>query len=184
MRHLGHYISFGVNLVMFAFVCVFIVREASRRKNMPSHWLRYGPSYLAVAAALLIMADQTRHVLQDTGVWHSGAWPGSSQYLDDCDQTVVSVPASNCTVNSDCGAVPCGTHGHFAVINGSTCRSCDVGAGACVESAESFGCLSAVGWVFTVLFTYTGFGLFFFASFWNANLVGKLRAIAVKWEAV
>jgi len=32
--------------------------------------------------------------------------------------------------------------------------------------------------------TYSGFLLFFFASFWNANLVGKLAAISAKWRAL
>jgi hypothetical protein len=32
--------------------------------------------------------------------------------------------------------------------------------------------------------TYTGFLVFFFASFWNANLVGKLAAIRTRWRAL
>jgi hypothetical protein len=53
-----------------------------------------------------------------------------------------------------------------------------------VENAETFACLSLIGWIFTVGLTYSGFALFFFASFWNANLVGKLRDIADKWKSL
>jgi len=188
MRHLGHYISFGVNLAMFAGVCAFTLSQSKRRKRFPTHWLRYGPTYLVTLAALMIMADQTRHVLQDLQIWKSAAsgWmPGSAMYMDDCDAKVVSVPIWNCSdaSNAQCGTIACG-NGHYRVENGTTCRSCDVEHGVCVESAESFACLSTVGWVFTVALTYGGFLIFFFASFWNANLVGKLKAIHSKWQAL
>lgn len=189
MRHLGHYISFGVNLAMFAGVCWFTLSQSRRRRQMPTHWLRYGPSYLVCLAAVMIMADQTRHVLQDLQLWKSSSaskWiPGSAMYVDECDEKVISVPAWSCSdySNSTCGTIACG-NGHYRVDNGTTCRSCDVSAGVCVESAESFSCLTAVGWVFTVCLTYGGFAVFFCASFWNANLVGKLKAICDQWKAL
>lgn len=129
------------------------------------------------------MADQLRHVLQDLKIWKPGPFPGSSQYMDQCDIKTVSSPFSNCTVNADCGTYDCG-NGHFAVIAGGTCRSCDTVQAVCVENAETFACLSLIGWIFTVGLTYSGFALFFFASFWNANLMGKLRDIGEKWRAL
>ena len=65
-RFLGHWSAFGVNLIVFAFSMVFVYRQSVRRARQPTHWLRYGPTYLTIVAALLIMADNTRHVLQDT----------------------------------------------------------------------------------------------------------------------
>ncbi|KAG2424578.1 hypothetical protein HXX76_014458 [Chlamydomonas incerta] len=46
-----------------------------------SHWHRYGPAYLLVIATPLLLADLTRHSLQDAGVWTG---PSSRMYRDDC----------------------------------------------------------------------------------------------------
>jgi len=51
-----------------------------------SHFETYGPTYLCIVAALMIMADLTRHVLQDADVWPAGPWPNSSQYRPDCHE--------------------------------------------------------------------------------------------------
>jgi hypothetical protein len=51
-----------------------------------SHWKTYGPTYVCIIAALMIMADLTRHVLQDAAVWPEGPWPGSSQYRPGCHE--------------------------------------------------------------------------------------------------
>jgi len=48
-----------------------------------SHTETYGPTYLCVLAALMIMADLSRHVLQDADIWPA---PGSSQYRPDCHE--------------------------------------------------------------------------------------------------
>jgi len=50
------------------------------------HCNKYGPAWLATCAALLIMADLTRHVLQDLEWWKGGDWPGSSEYRSDCHE--------------------------------------------------------------------------------------------------
>jgi hypothetical protein len=34
----------------------------------------------------MIMADLSRHVLQDAEIWKAGPWPGSSQYRADCEE--------------------------------------------------------------------------------------------------
>jgi hypothetical protein len=54
----------------------------------------------------------------------------------------------------------------------------------CSDNAETYACLTSVGWVFTIVMTYLGFGCFFFATFWNANLLGKLEAIRDQWHAL
>ena len=159
-------------------------RQSARRVHQPTHWLRYGPTYLTIAAALLVMADNTRHVLQDSKVWPSGPWPGSSQYRSDCLTRNWKAPATPCTNSSECGIFPC-ENGLFAEGQGKPCYECYRGDGLCSAGAlESIACLSAIGWIFTVGMTYTGFLIFFFASFWNANLVGKLMAIRAKWRAL
>jgi len=104
----------------------------TKRKKLPP-LKKYGPFCLTVAAALFVMADLLRHVLQDTGVWKEGPWPGSAQYRSGCEQ-------------------------------------------------ENITCLSPVGVVFTIIFTYSGFILLFAGTMWNANLLAKLKDIREQWK--
>jgi len=48
--------------------------------------------------------------------------------------------------------------------------------------AENMSCLSFTGWLFTVIFTYTGFILLFIGSMWNANIVSKFKEIRTRWR--
>lgn len=182
-RHLGHILALGVNAAVFLFSFCFVLHQSKRRANQPSHWLRYGPTYLTGIAALLILADQTRHVLQDFKIWHGGPWPGSSQYISDCPVRKLEFPERTCKANSDCGSFDCGG-GYFSQNEGEDCFTCFGDTGKCSEEAETFACLTPVGWVFTVVMTYSGFCIFFFAMFWNANLLGKLAQIKRKWNAM
>jgi len=47
---------------------------------------------------------------------------------------------------------------------------------------ETFYCLSAVGWLFTVVFTYLGFAMLFVGTLWNGNICQKLKDIKEKWH--
>jgi len=49
---------------------------------------------------------------------------------------------------------------------------------------ENVTCLSAVGWIFTIACTYSGFILLFWGTMWNANLLGKLKQIKKQWQAL
>eukprot|EP00292_Cryptomonas_paramecium_P023493 CAMPEP_0113699266 /NCGR_PEP_ID=MMETSP0038_2-20120614/23202_1 /TAXON_ID=2898 /ORGANISM="Cryptomonas paramecium" /LENGTH=151 /DNA_ID=CAMNT_0000622585 /DNA_START=453 /DNA_END=905 /DNA_ORIENTATION=+ /assembly_acc=CAM_ASM_000170 len=142
------------------------------------------------------MADQLRHVLQDLEWWPSGPWPGSSEYVSDCSTRSFMTPLQACATGSDCGTFDCG-NGHFSAGEGLPCFVCRGNPSAspeaalnataaqyCSQNAETFSCLSPVGWAFTVAMTYVGFLCFFLATFWNADLVGKLRAVRDKWRAL
>jgi len=83
-RSTGHTISFVVTLVIMIALVIYIRYTAKNRYG--SHCQVYGPTYLCIVAALMIMADLTRHVLQDADVWAAGPWPGSSQYRPDCEE--------------------------------------------------------------------------------------------------
>eukprot|EP00743_Colponemidia_sp_Colp-15_P009515 GILK01010405.1.p2 GENE.GILK01010405.1~~GILK01010405.1.p2 ORF type:complete len:115 (-),score=20.97 GILK01010405.1:266-610(-) len=50
------------------------------KKRRGSHWQRFGPMYLILLSLPLVMADLTRHVLQDSGVWPEGE---SAMFNDD-----------------------------------------------------------------------------------------------------
>lgn len=62
----------------------FMVHRAASKPGTLTHYQRYGPSYLLALAIPLMLADQVRHALQDSGVWPE---PGSSMFRDDCDDT-------------------------------------------------------------------------------------------------
>jgi len=83
-RALGHYISFGVTATMMICVNAYILYCCMTKRRKQSFCKKYGPMILTVFAALLIMADLTRHLLQDLNIWKSGPWPGSSQYRPNC----------------------------------------------------------------------------------------------------
>jgi len=40
---------------------------------------------------------------------------------------------------------------------------------------ESIACLSAVGFLFTIIFTYVGFSLLVLGSMWNTNIISKFK---------
>jgi len=132
-RSLGHYISFGVTCsLMIALNCYIFYCAIKKRKNKP-HYIKFGPFYLTFLAALFILADLARHVLQDVNIWKSGPWPGSSEYRDGCP-------------------------------------------------TETIKCLSVVGVIFTIIFTYTGFILLFCGTMWNSNIISKLKGIKEQWN--
>jgi len=130
-RSLGHYISFGITGSLMIGVNVYMFYKMRQRSGSFVH--KYGPITLTILAGLFVMADLTRHVLQDTKVWPEGPWPGSSQYRSDCN-------------------------------------------------SETIRCLSPVGVVFTIIFTYSGFILLFIGTMWNANIVQKLKQVRTKWR--
>jgi hypothetical protein len=53
-------------------------------------WHRNGPTLLLTLATPLLLADMTRHCLQDADLWPGGPWPGSSMYKEDCSPVTVS----------------------------------------------------------------------------------------------
>jgi hypothetical protein len=99
-------------------------KSASRRGT---HWQKYGPLYLLLAAIPFVMADLTRHVLLDAGLWTRGA----SMY------------------RPHCGPV----HGLLGLR-----------------------CLSLTGWLFTIIFTYTGFTCMMIGIVWGSNLHTTIKA--------
>jgi len=132
-RSLGHYISFGITLAMMIAVSAYMF-YCARTKRVGMKY-QYHPFIITVVASFLIMADLTRHVLQDLDIWPAGDFPGSSQYRSGCDE-------------------------------------------------ENITCLSIIGWLFTIVFTYTGFILLFWGTMWNANLLEKLKSIKRQWKEI
>jgi len=51
-------------------------------------------------------------------------------------------------------------------------------------NSETVECLSATGWLVTIGATYFGYLLLMIGSFWNAQLLTKLKALKVRWRAL
>jgi len=152
-RKLGHWISFGITLLMMLLVNCFIfwsLKNRSRKRGFCHYW---GPLILTMCAAPLIMGDLTRHVLQDTGVWK------------ECDRAPDVIWNSSCDWASNqykCTELPA--------------------VGCLPDSHENIAHLSPMGVLFTICFTYSGFALLFVGTLWNANIVKKLKLMKKQWN--
>jgi hypothetical protein len=49
---------------------------------------------------------------------------------------------------------------------------------------ENISCLSGVGYLFTIAFTYSGFILLAIGTLWNANIMSKLKLCKSQWRAI
>jgi len=152
-RKLGHWISFGITLLMMMLVNFFIYWSLKNRSRRLGFWHYWGPQILTLCAVPLIMADLIRHVLQDTGVW------------PECDR------ASDVIWNSSCN------------WSSSQYKCSELPAVGCVpNSHESMAHLSIIGVLFTICFTYLGFACLFVGTLWNANIVKKLKLMRQQWR--
>jgi len=85
-RQVGHTISFYVTLLLMLLVGAVIAREATfgPRQWAPSARERWGPSLVMLLAAVLIMAEPTRHVVNDANLW---PWCGNNPAYDRINST-------------------------------------------------------------------------------------------------
>lgn len=63
------------------------------RKRKGTWWQRYGPTVLMALAVPLLMADLTRHELQDLGIWTG---PSSNMYRPHCKVRGLNALLYNC----------------------------------------------------------------------------------------
>jgi len=56
---------------------------SARKYRRGSFWHVYGPLMMTIVAGFLVMADLTRHVLVDAGVWTG---PSGSEYRNNCNE--------------------------------------------------------------------------------------------------
>lgn len=126
-RALSHSLSLALMLAVLTNLAQFMAHKALGRKATLTTWQRYGPTFLLLAATPLLLADQIRHCLQDSGTWPE---PASSMFRDDCESS--------------------GIFGGFY-------------------------CLTPIGWLFAVFFTYTGFALMLVSVMWQTNFIAKVQ---------
>jgi len=237
-------------------------------------WSRWGPFTLICLAVPLIMADLTRHLLQDNGLWPecgnnphysrinasdpfpSSCFWSSSQYrcqhtccvpvwISDPNATGAYTwePKQTCFFPDSLPGMPDSKAKQFGTMRdggsvyfppgfnralqpytvfeaplvlyddstrnpatdgggGKTSAECPLGVnpitGYCLlelAAGQSCGCdsclpdsnenmlhLSPMGWIFTILFTYSGFVLLAVAVMWNASIIEKLKGLKDKWR--
>lgn len=190
-RHFSHMVNLIVDLILLGGLSTYFWYLASTKRNQnysttaittaiaittATTKLRntYGPALLVTIGSILILADPIRHVLQDKHMWHA------PMYIPNCPVRALQQPIRTCSQPSDCGAYDCGGGFFFADQAGTDCFTCD-DAGMCSEGAETFRCLSTIGWVVTIFCSYIGFALFLTGVLWNYDLVTKIRR---KWRAL
>jgi len=151
-RKTGHLISFFITLAMMCLVVGFIWHTKKQRYG--NCWQINGPLILVIMAVPLIMADLVRHLLQDHDIW------------TECPRNKDEPPwPSKCTWYSN--QYRCTLHGPSSCIP---------------DKNENMAHLSPMGVLFTIVCTYTGFGLLFFGVLWNANILKKCREIRSQWR--
>lgn len=82
----GHWISFGVTLVMMIVVDIMSCTGLKRRKKLKGCFRKYGPLILCLISTVFILAEPTRHILSDNGIWPlcwEGAIPRINQTWND-----------------------------------------------------------------------------------------------------
>ena len=144
---------------------------SSSRGKQIKHFNIYGPAYLVSIGSISILADPIRHVLQDLD------YIGAAMYIHGCPVRALQIPTRTCSIPMDCGSHHCGG-AYYSVHPGEDCFTC-WNDGMCSEGAETFRCLSTVGWLVTVVCTYVGFALFFAGVLWNSRIIPK---IVRKWK--
>lgn len=171
-RHFSHMLNLIVDVLLLGSVCGYFWYQAFTKRR-GSHRTIYGPAYLVSFGSCLILADPVRHVLQDLHVWHA------PMYIHACPIRALQSPERTCSQSSDCGLHSCGG-GYYSDKPGTDCFTC-WDDGMCSEGAETFRCLSSIGWIVTIICNYVGFMLFFASVLWNSNLRSK---ISRKWKAL
>src|SRR5687767_9203899 len=69
---------------MMLVLMAYTARTSQRRSG--TKWQRYGPMILVMVSVPLVMADPTRHVLQDANIWKP---PSSSEYRAGCHSETI-----------------------------------------------------------------------------------------------
>ena len=163
-KALSHTFSFALTLTVLTNLCQFtILKCCADTHRRPLH-RRYAPAILVCASVPLIMADLTRHVLQDAGIWPAGhdRW-SSSMYRSPVGQC--SADNDTCRVSTDDGGY--GLHRPW---------TCDAQAGQCVCPEASVRCLTwPVGVLFTVVSTYAGMACLVAGVLLGSNALSKIR---------
>lgn len=120
-------------------------------------------------------------------------YPDGSQFIETCDDLGgKDSQGNNCSWYND-NPCECGKHdrpksGSVPAWNASvSCCQCGGGGGPCKGSPDGglhLHCLTEVGWIFTILFTYSGFLMLMWGVLWNANICQIIARIRTRWATL
>lgn len=114
-------------------------------------------------------------------------YPDGSQFIETCEDlggTDKNGHTCDWYVANPC---ECGKHDPKGWSASSACCQCGGGGGPCKGSPDGglhLHCLTEVGWIFTILFTYSGFLLLMWGVLWNANICQIIGRIRAKWTVL
>lgn len=161
----AHSITFGINLAVFTNLAQYMYSDTKRRRqNIEPAWRRWGPFWCIILATIGVMADLTRHLINDSNNWYlTNPEDPNQRARFDFDNCVYGVPV---------------------VLGNDQCQS--AGSGPFVVAEENAlgldmsmynddGSLSFYGWTFTIIGTWTGFGFLFIGVLWYTNIGEKMR---------
>uniref|UniRef100_A0A7S4SIL6 Uncharacterized protein n=1 Tax=Alexandrium monilatum TaxID=311494 RepID=A0A7S4SIL6_9DINO len=159
-RSFTHSLTWGINFAVITNMLQFVFAKTKRTRQGMSFCRKWGPFYCIFFALFLMMADLTRHLVND-------AWGTDCTSLD-----------RDAFPNSVLGFQdsPGGPFHPVGSEYEKYCRSVDAGS-----EYTSTGALSVYGWVFTIFCTWSGFALLFVGIFWALSLPQK---VAAQWRAI
>ena len=162
-RVLSHTISFWLTAILLSAMLAATAYGTRARAQLQSSRIGvYGPLCLMAVAALLVIADPLRRVLQNGGVWTD---PSSSAFRDGCGEGWKCLTTTGILFM----AVSRAAH-NLTTLTRVVTVATQVADSRHLSVASHFLC-SFVQQVFT----YTGFAALFTASLWSGNLLALCR---------
>ena len=161
----AHSLTFGINLAVFTNLAQYMYTDTkSRRLNIQPGWRRWGPFWCIIIATIGVMADLTRHLINDSNNWFLSSPSDPSQRVGfDLENCVYGVPIV--LGNTECKAVGTGP----LVVGEENALGLDL------SMYNDDGTLSFYGWTFTIMGTWTGFAFLFIGVVWYTNIGEKMR---------
>ena len=161
----AHSLTFGINLAVFSNLAQYMYTETiRRRRNIRPGWIKWGPFSCIILATLGVMADLTRHLINDSNNWFIVNASDPKQRTNfDFDNCVYGVPV---------------------ILGNMQCKSAGMGPfivseenalGVDLSMYNDDGSLSFYGWTFTIIGTWTGFAFLFIGIAWYTNIGQKMR---------
>ena len=167
--------------------CVSVWQEVGRGAAPSYGWVPPSPDFFPDAQAVASGAPQFATLRPDGSLYFPPSFDRAVQpyrvftpplvlYADNTRNPLTGPPASasDCPHGLNNASGYCNLH-----ANASAACSCD----SCTPH-EDIAHLSPVGWIFTIVCTYTGFLLLAAAVLWNANVHRKLADVRERWRAL
>lgn len=153
----AHSVTFGINLAVFTNLAQYMYTDIKRRGDG-----RWGPLYCVIGATVGVMADLSRHLINDSNNWfiETGGGEKVKFDFDNCQYPIPVISGS-----SQCSQIGMGP----GIVREENALGIEM------SMYNPDGSLSVYGWIFTILGTWTGFGLLFVGVMWHSDIANKMR---------